>query len=82
MEHADEVQRLEAALRAEGWADFTGLAREQGGGSPLGQLFLGHRPRHMGCFGLALSKSPSLLGWGDREVVHLHDRTEVCCCLP
>jgi hypothetical protein len=33
-------------------------------------------------FGVALIEPPPLLGWGEVEVAHLHDRAEVCCCLP
>lgn len=43
-------------------------------GSPLGEFLVGHGPRRVGRFGLALIKSSSLLGWGEREVAHLNYR--------
>ena len=51
-------------------------------GSPTGEFLVGHRPRSVWLFGLALIKSSPLLGWGEFEVAQLHDRAEVCCCLP
>src|SRR5450759_5104509 len=51
-------------------------------GSPLCEFLVGHRPRCVWRFGLALFKSSPLLGWGEFEVAHLHHRAEVCGCLP
>ena len=52
------------------------------GVSPLGEFLVGHGPRRVWRFGLALIKSSPLLGWGEFEVAHLHHRAEVCCGLP
>jgi hypothetical protein len=51
-------------------------------GGPLRELLIRHRPSRMRCGGLALIKPTSLLGAGELEVAHLHDRAEVCCRLP
>jgi hypothetical protein len=52
------------------------------GGSPPGEFLVGHRPRRVWRFGLALIKSSPLLGSGEFEVAHLHHRAKVYCCLP
>src|SRR5688500_9468927 len=55
--------------------------RDVEAGSPSGELLVGHGPRRVWRFRLALIESSPLLGRGELEVANLGPRTDVSCCL-